>query len=98
MSWRAGECRQPGRSAKVENLVGELSAPLMNPCWEGCAHTAMGLEMQQLVADLMRALGHLTEKLERVRLTKEEEEGKRRATIAPGAGTDAFDEEPVASI
>jgi len=52
---------------------------------------------KQLVADLMRALGHLTEKLERVRLTKEEEEGKRRATIAPGAGPD-FDEEPVASI
>lgn len=52
---------------------------------------------KQLVADLMRALGHLTEKLERVRLTKEEEEGKRRATIS-GAGPVDFDEDPVASI
>jgi len=53
---------------------------------------------KQLVADLMRALSHLTEKLERVRLSKEEESEnkvqKRTTIVQP----EVFEEEPVASI
>lgn len=54
---------------------------------------------KQLVADLMRALSHLTEKLERVRLSKDEETDKntpKRTTIVQAE--QVFDEEPVASI